>query len=131
MVALKIRTGGSESPGIISRLHIDQEGSLIKFVNKIQQISYNGTIARAKKQKMHYVTERAVFELCPEGLVLIEIAPGIDLKTQILDLMEFTPIIAEDLKEMDPALFREDGLFGLKNYLLTQTSHIKKWVRTW
>lgn len=100
------------------RLHIDQEGSLIKFVNKVQQISYNGTIARAKKQKMHYVTERAVFELRPEGLVLIEIAPGIDLKTQILDLMEFTPIIAEDLKEMDPALFWEDGPFGLKNYLL-------------
>lgn len=100
------------------KLHIDQEGSLIKFVNKVQQVSYNGDIARAKGQKMHYVTERAVFELRPEGLVLTEIAPGIDLQTQILDLMEFKPIIASDLKEMDPALFKENGAFGLKKYLL-------------
>lgn len=99
-------------------LHINKEGSLIKFVNKVQQISYNGEIARKKGQKMHYVTERAVFELRPEGLVLTEIAPGIDLQTQILDLMEFKPIIAENLKGMDPALFRENGPFGLKKYLI-------------
>lgn len=99
------------------QLHINKEGQLIKFVNKVQQISYNGKIAREKGQKMHYVTERAVFELRPEGLVLTEIAPGIDLQTQVLDLMEFKPIIAPDLKEMDPALFRENGPFGLKKYL--------------
>lgn len=99
------------------KLHINQEGQLIKCVKQLQQISYNGEIARKKGQKMHYVTERAVFELRPEGLTLTEIAPGIDLKTQVLDLMEFTPLIAEDLKEMDPAIFREDGAFGLKRYL--------------
>lgn len=99
------------------RLHINKEGSIIKFVNKVQQISYNGEIARRKGQKMHYVTERAVFELCPEGLVLKEIAPGIDLQTQILDLMEFRPLISPDLKEMDSALFRQDGPFGLDRYL--------------
>lgn len=98
-------------------LHINKEGSLIKFVNHVQQISYNGKIARAKGQKMHYVTERAVFELRPEGLVLTEIAPGIDLQTQVLDLMEFKPIISSDLKEMDANLFKENGAFGLKNYL--------------
>lgn len=99
------------------RLHINKEGSLIKFVNKIQQISYNGKIAREKHQKMHYVTERAVFELRPEGLVLTEIAPGIDLQKQILDLMEFQPIISPDLKEMNPAIFRENGPFGLKDII--------------
>ena len=52
------------------RLHIVHEGSLIKFVKKVTQISYNGKIAREKGQKMHYVTERAVFELRPEGVVL-------------------------------------------------------------
>lgn len=99
------------------KLHINQEGQLIKCVKQLQQISYNGEIARKKGQKMHYVTERAVFELRPEGLTLTEIAPGIDLNTQVLDLMEFTPLIAEDLKEMDPAIFCEDGAFGLKRYL--------------
>ena len=99
------------------RLHINKEGSLIKFVNKVQQISYNGKIAREKHQKMHYVTERAVFELRPEGLVLTEIAPGIDLQTQILDLMEFKPIISEDLKEMNPAIFSESIPYGLKDLI--------------
>ncbi len=100
-----------------NKLHIIKEGELIKFVNRVQQISYNGKIARQKGQKMHYVTERAVFELCSEGLVLTEIAPGIDLQTQILNLMEFSPIISPDLKEMDSALFYHNKVFGLKKYL--------------
>ncbi|WP_032093506.1 CoA-transferase [Necropsobacter rosorum] len=100
-----------------NRLHIHQEGKIIKFVNQLQQISYNGNIARQKGQKMHYVTERAVFELRPEGLTLIEIAPGVDLQTQILDLMEFTPLISPNLKEMDAAIFNEHAPFGLKDYL--------------
>ena len=99
------------------RLHINKEGSLIKFVNKVQQISYNGKIAREKRQKMHYVTERAVFELRPEGLVFTEIAPGIDLQTQILDLMEFKPVISENLKEMNPAIFSEAVPYGLKDII--------------
>ena len=66
---------------------------------------------------MHYVTERAVFELRKEGLTLTEIAPGIDLKTQILDLMEFQPLIAEELTVMDSSIYRMDGPFGLKKYL--------------
>lgn len=99
------------------RLHIHREGSLLKCVKKLQQISYNGTIARQKGQKMHYVTERAVFELRKEGLTLTEIAPGIDLKTQILDLMEFQPLIAEELTVMDSSIYRMDGPFGLKKYL--------------
>lgn len=99
------------------KLQILKEGSLIKFVDHVDQISYNGKIAQKKKQKMHYVTERAVFELGEDGLVLTEIAPGIDLQTQILDLMEFKPQISPDLKEMSKELFREDGPFGLKHIL--------------
>ncbi|MCI8311121.1 MAG: acyl CoA:acetate/3-ketoacid CoA transferase [Lachnospiraceae bacterium] len=100
-----------------NKLHIHKEGSLIKCVKKLQQISYNGTIARKKGQKMHYVTERAVFELRPEGLTLTEIAPGIDLQTQVLDLMEFQPLIASDLKEMDASIYHTDGPFGLARFL--------------
>ncbi len=56
-------------------LHIRREGEVRKFVAGVNQISYNGELARAKGQTMHYVTERAVFELRPEGPVLTEIAP--------------------------------------------------------
>lgn len=99
------------------KVTIVKEGSLIKFVNQLQQISYNGIIARNKGQKMHYVTERAVFELTPDGLVLTEIANGIDLQTQILDLMEFKPIISENLKVIDPRIYNADGPYGLKDLL--------------
>ena len=49
--------------------------------------------------------------------MLTEIAPGIDLQSQILDLMEFKPLISPDLKEMNPALFRVTGPFGLKDII--------------
>ena len=65
---------------------------------------------------MHYITERAVFELTPEGLVLTEIAEGIDLQTQILDLMEFSPTISTNLRVINPAIYLE-GPFGLKHML--------------
>ena len=58
------------------KLTILQEGTLIKLVNKLQQVSYNAAIARKKGQKMHYVTERAVFELTPEGLLMTSTVGG-------------------------------------------------------
>ena len=39
--------------------------------------------------------------------MLIEIAPGIDLQKEILDQMEFKPLIAEDLKVMDSRIFTD------------------------
>ena len=61
---------------------------------------------------MLYITERCVFELRPDGLYLKEIAPGVDLQTQILDQMDFAPKIAEPLETMDPRIFR-DAPMGL------------------
>ncbi|MEM4170817.1 MAG: acetate CoA-transferase YdiF, partial [Thermoplasmata archaeon] len=51
-----------------------------------------------------YITERAVFKLSNEGLILLEIAPGIDLEKDIIEKMEFKPIIGE-VKEMDKNIF--------------------------
>ena len=49
--------------------------------------------------------------------MLTEIANGIDLQTQILDLMEFKPIISENLKTIDSCIYKADGPYGLKNML--------------
>ena len=45
-------------------------------------------------------------------MILCEIAPGVDLQKDILDLMGFTPEISPDLKLMDARLF-QPGKMGL------------------
>ena len=74
------------------QLKINGEGLIPKFVKSVQQVAFHGPSAIERGQEVIYVTERAVFRLTRDGLALIEIAPGIDLQTQILDQMEFTPI---------------------------------------
>ena len=100
-------TGGLKVEAAGGRLKILQEGKVPKFVQEAEQITYPLlTAVRERGQTAHIVTERAVFAVTPEGLVLLEIAPGIDLKTQLLDLMRFAPVhVPGDIPLMDPGLF--------------------------
>ena len=84
---------------------IEKEGKLKKLVKAVDHITFSGPRAVLQGQEISYVTERCVMVLRPQGLVLTEIAPGIDLQTHILDQSEFPLIIAQDLKPMDSALF--------------------------
>ena len=94
------------------RLIIDKEGKVAKFVPKVDQISFSGKRARMQGQDITYVTERCVIKLAEDGLVITEIAPGLDMKRDILD-QAATPLrVAADLRLMDAALFR-DAPFGL------------------
>jgi propionate CoA-transferase len=89
------------------RLTIDQEGQVRKFVQDAAQITFSAEYSMKNEQPVLYVTERAVFSRSSKGLMLEEIAPGIDLERDILAHMDFRPEISPDLKEMDPAFFRE------------------------
>jgi propionate CoA-transferase len=54
-----------------------------------------------------YITERAVFRLNQSGLILEEIAPGIDLQEDIISKMNFEPVIRNPIKEMDKRIFND------------------------
>jgi propionate CoA-transferase len=88
------------------RLAILREGQIAKFRTAVDQITFSGLYAGQIKQNVLYVTERAVFELHPEGLLLTEIAPGIDIEQDILAHMDFRPAIHANIKLMDTELFR-------------------------
>ncbi len=86
-------SGGLDVQVQDGELRIVQEGSRKKFVHAVQQVSFSGELARSLNRDVLYVTERAVFRLIPEGLELIEVAPGIDIESQVLAVMDFEPVI--------------------------------------
>ncbi|MGF2189027.1 acyl CoA:acetate/3-ketoacid CoA transferase [Vagococcus fluvialis] len=102
--------GGLKTEISNHELHITQEGKKSKFVESVEQITFSGKTAINNKQNVYYVTERAVFKLVKDGVELIEIAPGIDIKNDILDHMAFKPLISDDLKLMDTSIFNEDKM---------------------
>ena len=71
------------------------------------QISFSGSFARRSGQQVLFVTERAVFELCEQGVVLKEYANGLDVRRDILDQMAFAPVIDPNLRKMPACLFRQ------------------------
>ena len=98
------------------RVRIATEGKTRKFVEAVEQITFSGPIAVGKSQSVHYVTERCVFKLMPEGLRLTEIAPGIDMERDILSQMDFRPVI-DEVKVMDTRIFQSKPM-GLSAVLL-------------
>lgn len=105
--------GGLKVAVTDGKLTILTEGRAKKFLKDVEQITFSGQYAQKVHQPVLYITERAVFELTAAGMVLTEIAPGVDLEKDILALMDFAPIISPTLKLMDERIFRNE-LMGLK-----------------
>jgi propionate CoA-transferase len=98
-------TAGGARLGIgDGRLQVEREGTVGKFVRAVAEITFSGPQALARGQRVLYVTERAVFELTPDGLELTEVAPGISVERDVLPHMGFTPIVRAP-RVMDPSLF--------------------------
>lgn len=87
------------------RLRVLHEGAKRKFVQDVEQITFSAAQARASRREVVYITERAVFRLVASGIELVEVAPGIDMHTQVLGQMDFTPSISPDLKIMHEEVF--------------------------
>jgi propionate CoA-transferase len=95
---LKVDTGDG-------RMRVVREGQHNKFLDHVEEITFSGAQATKRGQRVLYVTERAVFELRGGRMTLTEIAPGIDLKRDVLAQMGFEPAIASDLAAMERGIF--------------------------
>ena len=102
---------GLEVDVAAGRVTIRREGRVRKFVDRVEQVSFSGDLARQRGQDVLYVTERAVFRLGPDGMELIEVAPGIDVERDVIGQMGFHPIL-RNVRSM-PA-----HVFGAVHFLL-------------
>lgn len=98
-----IRAGGG-------RLDIRRDGAPVKFVEAVEQVSFNARAGLARGQTIMAVTERCVFRIEEAGPVVVEIAPGVDLERDVLARMAFRPRVADGLCEMPAALFRDEPM---------------------
>ena len=100
-----------------NKIRILHEGTIPKFIESVYKIVFSGHQAIKYGQKIMYITERAVFRLNERGLVLEEIAPGIDIHNNIISKMSFTPLLANSIKEMDKRIFN-DGKMGIRDEVM-------------
>ncbi|MEZ5568347.1 MAG: CoA-transferase [Halioglobus sp.] len=89
--------GGLEADVEDGMLSIRQEGRARKFVERAEHITYPALQGvRQRGQQVKIITERATFELRENGLLLTEIAAGVDLQKDILDQMAYPPAAIAD-----------------------------------
>ena len=98
-------------------LHIVRDGIARKFVSQVEHRTFAGHYAAEGGQDVLYVTERCVFRLRPDGLELVEVAPGVDSRRDILDRMDFAPIVV-DPRIMDARIFHAAPM-GLRSQLVS------------
>jgi propionate CoA-transferase len=99
------------------KLQIIEDGKATKFVEEVEHRTFSGSQAAKWGKTVLYITERCVFKLTADGLELIEVAPGIDLQTEILERMAFTPIMNEPPKLMDARIFVDQPM-GIRPAML-------------
>lgn len=108
-------------------LVIRSQGPLKKFRKTVEEITFSGMQAMKNGQEVLYMTERAVFRLEKQGITLVEIARGVDLKRDILDQMEFMPVVPNHVRYMDARLFQEEPMGLTPEQMFTPSNEWEFW----
>jgi acyl CoA:acetate/3-ketoacid CoA transferase len=91
-------------------VRIEREGKVAKLVPEVEHVSFSGRRAVAQGQDVTYVTERCVMKLTADGVVVTEIAPGIDLERDVLGQAAFPLKVAPDLAVTPARLYRPEPI---------------------
>ncbi len=102
-------------------IKIIQEGRFKKFVKKCEQIAFVADDYLKSHDSFMFITERCVIRRTKDGMVLEEVAPGIDIQTQIIDQCELDLIIPEGgPKLMDSRIFSDEP-FEINSFASTNS----------
>ncbi|SDX05436.1 malonate decarboxylase subunit alpha [Roseicitreum antarcticum] len=85
-------------------LVIAQEGRIRRFVKDVEQITFNAQMGLSSGKRVTIVTDRGIFAVTPQGLVLREIVPGVDVQRDIIDQIPFDITVASDVSTVSAAL---------------------------
>jgi propionate CoA-transferase len=89
------------------KISVQRPGKVKKLIEKVEHITFSGPRAIQQGQDITFITERCVLKLTEKGLLVTEIAPGINLERDVLAEAEFPLRVADDLRPMPAALFSE------------------------
>ena len=67
-----------------------------KLVERVDEVTFNGSVALARGKKVFYVTDLAVLELTDAGLTLRAVMPGIDIERDLLANSSARIIVPDD-----------------------------------
>ena len=107
-----LTAGGLEVAAADGRLSILREGRIAKVLPAVSHLTFDADYVSSLGRRILYVTERAVFDVRAGHLTLTEVAPGIDVRTQVLALCPPGVRVADDLRPMDARIFRGQPMFS-------------------
>jgi propionate CoA-transferase len=107
-----LTAGGLQVGAAGGRLTIVKEGRIAKVLPAVSHLTFDAAYVAGLGRRIRYVTERAVFEVRDGRLVLTEVAPGIDVREQVLAVCAPGVGVADDLRLMDPRIFDPRPMFG-------------------
>ena len=104
-----LTTGGLEETVGPDGLVIEREGRIRRFVDGVEQITFNAWRGLDAGKHVTVVTDRGIFAVTAEGLVLTDIVPGVDLARDILGQIPFAVRVAGDLRRVPAELLVPAG----------------------
>ncbi|MFD1596537.1 CoA-transferase [Haloplanus litoreus] len=96
-----LTAGGLDVAVDDGELVVESEGRNRKFVETVEEVTLNGETALDAGSTITVITERGRFEVTRDGLVLTEIAPGIDVDEDIRRHVAFDIVVDDPLATYD------------------------------
>ena len=83
-----------------------------KFVEKVEEVTFSAHEALKKGQNVYYCTNVGTFQLTSRGVELIEVAPGVDIRKDILEAAPGARIVLPEdgnVPVMDASILTGEG----------------------